>query len=453
MDLRRYVRTAGRAGRLPQLDRADLRKVERRLAKGPLANGYPTDMWTLQRVAEAIEAIEAVTGVAYHPGHVWRVPRQMGWSRQRPARRAIERDDEANANQLKEDWLRVKNSRRRKAWICFQDESGFSLLPSVRATWALRGKTPVLHHHFSWKCLSISAAVGFAPDGSDAWLVFAMRPGAYNQYPLIEFLKDLHDHLGGDKLTLIWDGLPPHRSTVMKTWIAKQRTWLVVERLPAYGHDLNPVELIWGILKSSEPANLCPDAIEVVAVHAGGDHLPRRLRSWNPWVGLRARGQAPSQAESPQASLSSGRRTNQTRAVEGVLVDRAAADLGRGPRRAGSLGGGPHHRSEERLRGRDAGRARQSAEPARGPPQRHNAESVLARLVEHFERVPASMRLTLTRDQGREMARHAELAGAVDIDVFFTEPHHPWQQGANENFKGLVRRYVGKGTHLPAYSQ
>ena len=86
-------------------------------------------------------------------------------------------------------------------------------------------------------------------------------------------------------------------------------------------------------------------------------------------------------------------------------------------------------------------------------PEGHNAESVLARLVEHFERVPASMRLTLTRDQGREMARHAELAGAVDIDVFFTEPHHPWQQGANENFKGLVRRYVGKGTHLPAYSQ
>ena len=101
------LRAAGRAGRLPQLDQSDLRKVERRLAKGPQANGYPTDMWTLQRVSEVIEA---ETGVAYHPGHVWRLLRQMGWSRQRPARRAIERDDEAIANWVKKDWPRVKKT-------------------------------------------------------------------------------------------------------------------------------------------------------------------------------------------------------------------------------------------------------------------------------------------------------------------------------------------------------
>jgi transposase len=101
------LRAAGRAGRLPQLDRADLDRVERRLKKGPLANGYPTDMWTIQRVAEVIES---ETGVAYHPGHVWRILRQMGWSRQRPARRAVERDDEAIANWVKHDWPRVKKT-------------------------------------------------------------------------------------------------------------------------------------------------------------------------------------------------------------------------------------------------------------------------------------------------------------------------------------------------------
>ena len=101
------LRSAGRAGRLPQLDRAALGKVERRLAKGPLANGYPTDMWTLQRVAEVIED---ETEVSYHPGHVWRLLRQMGWSRQRPARRAIERDDEAIANWVKKDWPKVEKT-------------------------------------------------------------------------------------------------------------------------------------------------------------------------------------------------------------------------------------------------------------------------------------------------------------------------------------------------------
>jgi len=103
----RALNGAGRAGRLPQLDAADLLRVERRLVKGPLENGYPTDMWTLQRVAEVIEA---ETGVAYHPGHVWRLLRQMGWSRQRPARRAVERNDEAIASWVKHDWPRVKKT-------------------------------------------------------------------------------------------------------------------------------------------------------------------------------------------------------------------------------------------------------------------------------------------------------------------------------------------------------
>ena len=101
------LRGAGRAGRLPQLDQADLRRVERRLRKGPLANGYPTDMWTIQRVAEVIES---ETAVSYHPGHVWRILRQLGWSRQRPARRAVERNDEAIAKWVKHDWPRVKKT-------------------------------------------------------------------------------------------------------------------------------------------------------------------------------------------------------------------------------------------------------------------------------------------------------------------------------------------------------
>ncbi|HZJ25498.1 MAG TPA: winged helix-turn-helix domain-containing protein [Acidimicrobiia bacterium] len=101
------LRGAGRAGRLPHLDQAALRRVERRLAKGPLTNGYATDMWTLQRVAEVIEA---ETGVVYHPGHVWRILREMGWSRRRPARRAVERDDAAIASWVKKEWPRVKKT-------------------------------------------------------------------------------------------------------------------------------------------------------------------------------------------------------------------------------------------------------------------------------------------------------------------------------------------------------
>ncbi len=132
----------------------------------------------------------------------------------------------------------------------------------MRATWAPKGQTPVLTHHFNWKRLSMSAAVCFRPDGSEASLVFGMQPGAYNDESLMEFLVELHRHLDGDKVTLIWDGLPSHRSRAMQAFIKSQRHWLVVERLPAYAPDLNPVEQIWGNLKGGELANLCLDTIE-----------------------------------------------------------------------------------------------------------------------------------------------------------------------------------------------
>jgi transposase len=161
-----------------------------------------------------------------------------------------------------------KSARRRGALIVFEDESGFSLLPSVRSTWAPRGKTPVLRHRFSWKRLSMAGALAYEPDGRDAQLVFQMRPGAYNDESLIEFLTEMHELLEGRKVTLIWDGLPSHRSGRMKEWISTQRRWLVVEQLPGYAHDLNPIEKVWGNLKSVELANLCPDTIDEAACAA-----------------------------------------------------------------------------------------------------------------------------------------------------------------------------------------
>ncbi|QUH00658.1 IS630 family transposase [Saccharopolyspora erythraea] len=155
-----------------------------------------------------------------------------------------------------------KGARRRGAWICFQDESGFSLLPAVRATWAPRGQTPVLRHRFSWKRMSMSGALAYRQDRSAAVFVFQIKEDSYNTTSLIEFLTDLHTHLDGEPVTLIWDGLPAHRSKAMKAWLATQRHWLVVERLPGYAPDLNPVEQVWGNLKATELANLCPNVID-----------------------------------------------------------------------------------------------------------------------------------------------------------------------------------------------
>jgi hypothetical protein len=157
-----------------------------------------------------------------------------------------------------------KRAKRQNALIVFEDESGVSLLPSVRATWAPRGHTPVLHHPFNWKRLSLAGALAYEPDGSDAHLFFELRPGAYNDETLIEFLSELHE-VEQRAVLMIWDGLPSHRSRRMTDWISSQRHWLSVERLPGYAPDLNPIENVWGNLKSTELANLCSSTIGDVA--------------------------------------------------------------------------------------------------------------------------------------------------------------------------------------------
>jgi transposase len=133
----------------------------------------------------------------------------------------------------------------------------------------------VLRHRFNWKRLSMAAALAYAPDRGDARIVFHTRAGAYNDQSLIEFLQALHDELDGAKVTLIWDGLPSHRSRRMQAWTRTQRRWLVVKRLPGYAPDLNPVEGLWGNIKGTELANLCADSIDepAHAAHTGIDRV------------------------------------------------------------------------------------------------------------------------------------------------------------------------------------
>jgi transposase len=103
---REALRSAGPAGRKSKLTDAQFTEISNALTNGAEANGYLTDVWTLPRVAEVIER---VTGVSYHPGHVWYLLRdQLDWTWQRPARRAKERDDEAIEQWVKKRWPQLK---------------------------------------------------------------------------------------------------------------------------------------------------------------------------------------------------------------------------------------------------------------------------------------------------------------------------------------------------------
>ena len=83
-------------------------RVEAALLKGPAAHGYATDLWTLPRIATVIARL---TGVRYHPAHVWRILQGLHWSLQRPARQARERDDAAIRRWQRQRWPQVKKTR------------------------------------------------------------------------------------------------------------------------------------------------------------------------------------------------------------------------------------------------------------------------------------------------------------------------------------------------------
>ena len=100
----RALRAPARQGRPPKLTPVQLRQLERALLKGARGHGFDEELWTLRRVAEVIWRL---AGVRYHPGHVWRILRGLGWSVQRPVRVAAERDEQAIAR-----WVAQGTGRR-----------------------------------------------------------------------------------------------------------------------------------------------------------------------------------------------------------------------------------------------------------------------------------------------------------------------------------------------------
>ena len=106
------LRSKGPRGRPRKLSAEQLKALAAEPLKGPRAQGYQTELWTLERIAKLIRRL---FGVSYHPGHVFKVLRAMGWSCQRPTRRAKERDEAAIQAWLTQKWPRIKRGHNAPA--------------------------------------------------------------------------------------------------------------------------------------------------------------------------------------------------------------------------------------------------------------------------------------------------------------------------------------------------
>jgi transposase len=258
----RWVRAAREPGGLdakpppapaPGLTDADLRRLEGLLAKGAKAHGWHNQLWTAARVARLIER---EFGIAYHPEHVRKIlKRRLGWTSQKPRRRARERNDKEVARWVGDEFPRiVREAWKRSAYLVFLDESGFFLTPTVRRTLAPRGKTPVLDgwdRRDKWSAIS---CITVSPVAGRPGLYFDLLDHNVHGDDVVAFLRELHRRLG--RLTVVWDRSNIHsKAKVVKAWLADHPE-VVAEDFPGYVPDLNPDEGVWGWTKYGRLANL-----------------------------------------------------------------------------------------------------------------------------------------------------------------------------------------------------
>jgi transposase len=272
-------------GHPPKLTPAQKRLIPEFLWHGPEAYGFRGQVWTRARIAHVIEE---EFGVRYHKGHVGRLLQELRWTPQVPIRRASQRDEEAIRRWREEVWPDLlRQARRERRVLVFEDESGFYLLPGLVRTYAPEAQTPVIREKQTRDHLSVMG--GMTPEGKVYTLV---RQEPLNGLHSIEFLLHL-GRVAGRRLLVIWDGSPIHRRAEVREFVAQTRGAVRVEALPGYAPDLNPWdEGGWHHLKDVEMRNLvCRDLEELhQEFHLAVGRLrqkPHLVRSFFAQAGLR----------------------------------------------------------------------------------------------------------------------------------------------------------------------
>jgi len=150
-------------------------------------------------------------GVDYHPGHVWKILDDLGWSCQRPVGRARERNESRSAAGCAGAGLPLTKSPKRRRTIIFIDESGVSQRPHRVRTWSPRGETPVLQYNFKLGHVPAVAGITFYNFYS------RLYKGTVKRAEVVDFLQTLLRHIPGP-LLIVWDRLSAHRSRITSWW-------------------------------------------------------------------------------------------------------------------------------------------------------------------------------------------------------------------------------------------
>src|SRR5262245_158511 len=249
-------------GPKPLLSDDQLQALEALLLQGAHQHGWPNQPWTAARVATLIQRHFHID---YHPEHVRKILKQrLGWTSQKPRRKARERDDK-EVERWKDDEFRriLREAWARSAYLIFLDESGFMLTPTVRRSLAPRGLPPVLSCCDRRDRISAISCITVSPHVARPNLFFELLADneTVHAVDIVSYLKALKRQLPGP-WTIIWDRSNLHsKSKLVKAWLAEHPE-VVVEDFPGYTPDLNPDELVWSWSKYGRLSNLAASDTE-----------------------------------------------------------------------------------------------------------------------------------------------------------------------------------------------
>jgi putative transposase len=163
-----------------------------------------------------------------------------------------------------------KRARRRGAHLVLIDESGLLMLPLVRRSWALRGHPPALRYKSGHRQkLSIAAALWLTPNRDHLGLSYrTLKNDYFNNQRVADFLTKLQRQLGS--MVVLWDGGTMHKGDPIRAVVNRSQGRMVLERLPAQGAELMPVEQLWTWLKYGQLSNYAPQDVNELETVARG---------------------------------------------------------------------------------------------------------------------------------------------------------------------------------------
>lgn len=261
LDIATRVADGLRSGRPRRLSNDQLNTLSELLTRGATAHGWQNELWTAKRVTEVIRRHFGIEFSVYNVRRV--LKDHLRWTVQRPIQREKKRD-EAEIRRWKEQLFPqiVRDARLRGADIVFVDEAGFMAAPTRRQTLAPRGKTPVLKVTDPHGRISVAGTITISPIKRRLSFLYHLLPNNVNFHGdlIVQFLKEISCHIRGPMI-LLWDGISIHSSDPVIQYL-EQHSRITVKQLPAYAHELNPVDKGWLYIKYDCLANYAPTTLD-----------------------------------------------------------------------------------------------------------------------------------------------------------------------------------------------